>query len=441
LFALSITIFAWVALSATNLFSRAAIKFVSEAEDWHVVGATILRLYLAAGLISALLVWLLAGPAAALLGEPRLTFYLRLFTVELVVFSLAEAHRTILIGIGRFRKRALISAIRWPARLLLIMIFVEMGLSVSGAILGSLGATLIELALYRRYVRPVFFASARFPARKLWDYALPLFLFGLSMRLFEKLDLFALKALGGTAADAGFYSAAQNFAIIPALFAAAFSPFLLSTLGRLRTSGQERAACKMGRDAMRVAFGMLPFAGLVAGASREIVVLLLGQGFAATAPILALLFFGGVAMAMIAIATVMMIAADRPQGPVMLACPMLLLSLGANVLLIPRFGAVGAASVTTGLAAFGALAGASAVCVWWRIVPPLATGLRALVLCILVYVAASLWPAPGLLLILKLAILSLLILPGFRLLGEFSASENASLRSLFRPGVLFGVRG
>jgi O-antigen/teichoic acid export membrane protein len=439
LFALSISLFAWVAIGATNLFSRAAIKFVSEAEDWRAVGATVLRLHLAAGLISALLIWFLAIPTANLLSEPRLRFYLRLFTIELVVYSLVEAHRTILIGIGRFRKRALISALRWPARLLLIIAFVQMGLSVSGAILGSLGATSIELVLYRLYVRPGFSNPSRFPATKLFGYALPLFFFGLSMRLFERLDLFALKALGSTATDVGFYAAAQNLAMVPGLFAAVFSPFLLSTLGRLRKSAQERAACKMSRDAMRVVFGMLPFAGLVAGAASEIVGLLLGQRYAATAPILALLFFSGVAMVMIAIATVMMIAADRLRGPFMLSCPMLLLSLGADILLIPRFGAIGAATVTTGFAALGAVASTTAACVWCGIAPPLATGLRGLILCILAYAAASLWPASGLLLIPKLALLSALILLGFRLLGEFSAGESASLRSLCHPRALFGI--
>ena len=184
LFTLAAMLTTWIAQSAASLFSRTTIKFVSKAEDWRPVGTTVLRVYLACGLSTALLLWGTAEPIAALFGEPKLPIYLQLFAADLVLFSLVQAPRGILIGAGQFRKRAIASAIRWPVRLLLIILLVEMGLSVSGAILGSVGATLVELAVCRFYVRPTLFSASAFPVRKLWSYATLLLLYALSVRLF-----------------------------------------------------------------------------------------------------------------------------------------------------------------------------------------------------------------------------------------------------------------
>ncbi|HAJ61469.1 MAG TPA: teichoic acid transporter, partial [Cyanobacteria bacterium UBA8543] len=232
IFTLAATIIAWIGWSLTSIFTRATIKFVGETEDWQAVGTTVLRLHLWVGGGAMLLIWLLADGVAMVLSEEAIAFYLRLFALDIPLFCLAYAHRSILVGVGKFSSRAIATALRWIARLLLILLLVEMGLSISGAILGSVGASLVELAICRFYIRPSLFSPSNFPAAKLWDYGVPLFLFALSMRLYEKLDLFALKILGGTAAEAGFYGAAQNLSLIPGIFSLAFAPLLLSTLTR-----------------------------------------------------------------------------------------------------------------------------------------------------------------------------------------------------------------
>lgn len=99
------------------------------------------------------------------------------------------------------------------------------------------------------------------------------------MRLYEKLDLMALKILGGTAAQAGFYGAAQNLAIIPAIFSLSFAPPLLSTLTRTIQAQDSEQAKNIARDGMRAVILMLPFAGLTAGAAPEIVKLVLELNF------------------------------------------------------------------------------------------------------------------------------------------------------------------
>lgn len=430
LFTLAAILVAWVEWSIASIFARATIKFIAEAEDWRPVGATVIRLHLAASAGAALLLWLLAVPIAMLLSEPVLATYLRLFAFNIPLFSLAHVHRNILVGIGGFRERALASASHWIARLLLIVVLVELGLSVPGAILGSIGASLVELVIGRLYIRPSLFLRTAFPVRQLWSYAAPLFLFGLSLRLFDKLDLLALKVLGGTAEQAGIYGAAQNVSLVPSIFALSFSPLLLSTLSRTLRAGDDRRAREMGRDAMRVVIGLLSFAGMTAGAASEIVGLIFGPKFLPAAPLLALLGFGALAMVMISVATTILTAAGKPGWTFALTGPLVPLAVTGHLLLIPRLGAVGASLVTTLFAGLGALATVWAVYRIWRILPPAATLLRSVLVCGLAYVVAALWPAPGVLLLLKLPVIGLVIGLSFLLLGEFSPREIAMARAI-----------
>lgn len=431
LFVLTTTLVAWVQWSVVSIFSRSTIKFVGESEDWQPVATVVVRLHFWVATGSALLLWLGAEPVAQFLKEPSLTGYLRLLAFDIPLFSLAYAHRGILTGLGRFKARAAITAGRLLTRLVLIVLLVELGWSVEGALLGGMGASLIELAVARHHLRLAWFMSSTFAVRRLWDYGLPLFLYALALRLYEKLDLFSLKGLGGTAAQAGIYGAALNLSLIPGLFALSFSPLLLATLTRQLHRQEGAAARATARNAMRLILGLLPVAGLIAGAAPELLSWLFGPSFAIGGPVLAFLVFGAVALALISVATVILTAAGKPGWTFALAGPMVPVALGLYLFTIPRWGPPGAALTSAGVAGLGALAAVLAVHRLWGILPPPATLARSVLLGALAYALAA-WPVADWLLVLKLSLIGALIPPGYLLLGEFSGNERAAFGTLLR---------
>jgi O-antigen/teichoic acid export membrane protein len=429
LYTLAAVLIAWIEWTIRAVFTAAAIRCVGETDDWRPVGARILGLYLAAGTGAAVLVVLLAGPIAELLGEPGLVPYLRLFALEIPIFCLAQAHRNILVGIGSFRQQALASATRWTAKMLLIVILVELGLSIWGAILGSMGATLAEFAVCRYAVRPPLFSRTPFPLGRLWGIAGPLFLFTLSIRLYDKMDLFFLKSLGYTAADAGIYGAAQNLAVVPAVLVFPFASLLLSTLSRQLRAGEDRQAHALARNALRGVIVLVPFACLVAGSADETVGLVYGEAFLPAAPLLAVLLFAALALVMLSLAAAILTAAGKPLWTFGMVGPLLPLAVGGHLVLIPRLGPLGAALVTTVVAGLGALGMLLAIRRTWGVFPPLPTLLRSMFLSVLAYTLTMLWPAPGFLLPLKLTLLGLVVVLGFYLLREWSADEIGLVRS------------
>lgn len=435
LFTLAATLVAWLEWTITSVFARATYKCIGEVSDWRPVGTMVLRLHLVVSAACAVLLVALAGPIAALLGEPALAGYLRLFAVDIPILSLAHAHRNILIGTGGFRQRAWLSAARWTVRLMLIVALVALaGFSINGAILATIGASVIELDLARWFIRPALFGPSDFPVRRLWVAAVPLFLCALALRVIDKLDLFMLKTLGATAAQAGVYGVAQNLTIVPAIFSMSFAPLLLSTLTRLLRDGQEQHARAMARDAMRLVLLLLPLAGLSAGAASEIVQLIAGPDFAPAGPLLAVLIFEALTGTLLSVANAILTAAGNANWTFIIAWPLVPLALIGHLLMIPRFGALGAAVVTTGLTTCGMVAAVGAVWRQWRVTLPVASAARSVVLCAMAYTLAAWWPTGGSLLVVKLSAVSTLVMVGFMVSGEFNRREVALAWSLV-PGL------
>lgn len=441
LFTLAATVVAFLSWVLPSALGRASIQAVGKSEDWEPVASTLLRVFLAAGLASALGLAAVAYPLSTLFGEPVLTGYLLLFSVELLLFSAVHVHKAILVGVGNYKARARVTAARWFSRMVLIVVFVELGFSVPGAIIGSAAALMVEFVACRMYVRPRLNHAHRVSATQFLGGAAPFMVFGICMRLFDRVDLFALKALGADASAAGYYGAAQNLAIAPSLFALSFAPLLLSSLTRLqRVEGREEEAKVLARNALRFTLVAFPFAAVGVALAPEITRTIFGDGFSPTAPLLARLLFSSVAQMVIAVATIVVIAAGHARWTSAISAAMLVLALLGLSVAIPRFGAIGAATVTAGVATLGAVAAIGASWFAWSVYPPPASLVRSAVVVVLAYSAASRCSREGIALALMLLAFALAIPAAFVALGELRAPERRALRAWLRLGTTEATR-
>ena len=430
-YALAIVLVVWLELALTAIFSKTNIRFVSEASDWRPVGAAALRLHLGIGLVATAAVWLFADWIAVALDDPVLATYLRVFAIDIPFFFVSRVHRNILIGLGHFGRRAIASTARWISRLILIILLVEWGFSVNGALLGGVGASVVELIVVRIYVRPKLLLPG-FPISRLVHTSMLLVLFEISMRLFYRLDLLSLKFLGGTSADAGVYAAAQNLTLGPGMLGVVFAAVLLPTVTQLLRDGHDQEVRKLERNALRGAIGLLPFAGLIAGASTEIVALVFGSEYALAAPVLSLLIFSAIAHATISAAAAILVAESKFAWTALLAPPMLVLAIIGYLTVIPIAHLAGAAGVTLAATVYGATVTMLLLRILCGVRVPIGTALRTTVLCCAAYAAADAWSTDGFWVLAKLTVIAGLIVAGFFLLGEFSAADRTALRRIMR---------
>ena len=418
-YTLAVTFVLWLEWGFSAPFARAAVRLVGGAAEWGPMAALVVRVQFVVGVLTALALWLTAPIVARTLDEPALSSLLRLFSLDLPLFALAQAHQQVLIALGHFRVRALLSAARWIVRLALIAAAVAFGLSVRGIVMAVVSTTAIEVALARRFVRPQLFGRVEVPVRQMFDYAVPLLLSALCLRVFDRIDVVLLKFFGRTSAEVGMYGAAQNLTLVTGLFSLSFSPILLSTLAQAVRAGDMTHARQIARDSMKIGLLLLPVAAIVAASARDIVAFVFGTQYLASTAVFQWLIFAGVASVTISIVVAVLTGGSRPFWTLYAVAPLPVIAIIAHTWAIPRFGPVGAAMVTTLCGCGGAMFGVVAVYRLWQVTPPATSALRSVILAAAGALAASSWPSPGVLVIVKLAVLGLGVLVLLLVSGEF----------------------
>jgi O-antigen/teichoic acid export membrane protein len=317
------------------------------------------------------------------------------------------------------------------ARLALVVLFVWLGAGVLGAVAGSVAAAAVELLLCLTLLR-VSPLGGGLSARRLLAGAPSLFTSAMSLRLFNRLDLFLLKTLGGSVAQAGLYGAAQSVAALPNLVGLSFTPLLMSRLTRMSRRGEGAGARALLGDALRSVVCLAPLAGAVAGGARGIARLVFGEGYAAAAAPLALLAAGAFFLLLLSVATSALTAADRPGLVLSITAPTVVLAGAGHLIFIPRAGLPGAAAVTCFVSALGAAAGLWAIYKVWGVPPPAATLCRSAIITGLAFAAARMWPASGLALLAQMAAITALAALAFVASGELSRRESAAAKAALK---------
>jgi len=279
LFAVAVTIVAWIELIIEICFTGTSVKFIAESDNWKTVAAKFVQIQFMVGLAAAGLLVFFAPYLAIWLKAVELSGYLRLYSLDIPIYAVVCLHRSILIGRGQFSRRAFLSAVLWLSRMMFIIIFVGFRPTVTAAIMASVATSIVLLLVARGFVKPAFFQRTKFPTRKIWGYAWPLFFYTVGMNLFNRIDLLFIKAQSGLPEIAGFYGAAKNLTIVPMLLGGSLSPLLLAKLTHMFKNKQTDEALNMVRYSMRFIICLLPFAGMSAGIANEIVTALYGDLF------------------------------------------------------------------------------------------------------------------------------------------------------------------
>ena len=234
---LSVTFAGWSVGILLALFGRAIVLVVRRATDWQGAAATIFRRQLAASILVLAGVLLSADRIADAWQAPGLAAELRLMAFEIPFASSALVLRQILIARGRFRQRAFGGAVRWLVRMCLVVLLVELGFGVRGAIAGLVMTAAIDLGLGWLFTAIPLRNTSRVGWREFAGLAMPMFLTAISLRTFERIDLFALQTLGADAAQTALYGAAQNLALTPVWLAQSMLSLSLSSVAQLVIAG------------------------------------------------------------------------------------------------------------------------------------------------------------------------------------------------------------
>jgi O-antigen/teichoic acid export membrane protein len=215
----------------------------------------------------------------------------------------------------------------------------------------------------------------------------------------------------------------------------AFSPLLLATLTRMVRRADIDAARALGRDALRAVVLGTPVLALLAGSAGEIVRLVYGTAFDPAAHLAWPFLLAASGTAVVAVTSAVLTAAGHARAMGRAAWPILPTALLGYALVVPRSGAMGAALVTCAATLLGAGLSLLSAHLLWRVGPPMASCLRAVVVSVPAYLLATLWHAPGVWWFVKAASGIVAVALAYVLLGELTAPERHRLLQGVRRAV------
>lgn len=431
IFTLATVIIVWTERLIASTFNGASIALLSQEDEWRSVATALVRTCFFVSATVSIFLWWFATDIASILGEPKLGTLLAVFVLDIPIYVLARACRNIMTGIGQFKTRGRVSAVYWIGRLIFIVLLVQIGFGIQGAIIGTILASLAELVLSMAYLRISVLKKSAYSGTRLWKQSGSLLLFGLVQNSRSISALTVLKILGGTAEQVGYYGGMQNLIRLPALAFATLSSTFLATIRRIISTGSDLHRAKhLSEQALRFVVLLLPYSGLILGTLSEIIWVVFGIEYLPAAPIGVWLAFGVVPLGLVSINMAILIAAGKSGWPLMVAGPLLPAAIVAHLYMVPINGPLGTAQVVTMSFVVGAIVTGILVFRLWSVVPPMKTCIRSILVCGIAYYTALSWPVEGISVFLKLSGLGGLVLLLFGLMGEFSRKEISLVWSL-----------
>jgi len=360
LFAVVVSVVVWWELSLGALFRQATERAVAAADDeWRAVAGSAVRSALIISALSAATCYAVAPWMAKALGDARLADYIRLMSLDIPLWVLWATWTSVLNGRRLYGRRSISAIAYWSAKAILMCGLVALGLSVRGALIGSIGASAVGLLVawgYAGFRLP----SARFPRRELLAFGLPLMGVALVDHVMLSMDLWFVKAIVPDPGAAGLYGigkyAFQAAALLPlAVCGAAFPTMTKAVETRNQTSLreliQQASRFVVLLDALLIA--------IMASSGREIVRLIFGDAYVASWSAVAILIAGAALFGLRLVATNALAAGGRPGLILGALAPMVPLNIALNYLLVPAYGLVGGSVATVATLLVGAAA------IWW----------------------------------------------------------------------------
>jgi O-antigen/teichoic acid export membrane protein len=341
-----VTAYAWTGLGVILMELGTPLWTVQEGSRRHGRLPELLGSALAINLVTFLVLYAALAVAVGVFpGNPVLSFLLILLPYGLIL----TAHAELAAVYASYQTMHVTSLFQGLAPVVILMVYAiysagELTLNEVG-LAYVIGGTLVTVAWFAytfRRLRPrVSVQSVRETLRSSYQYALS----GILGQVYYKADVVMLSALAGLR-EAGIYAAAFKLVElvykVAVLLARVFAPALF------KASDESDSTFRVFASLMT---RFLAFAGLLAGVvtfvlAEELIMLMFGESYSDSVPILQI--FGGVmaAKCMLISSQLLLSTIDLHFQRVANLAITVVVHIGLNAALIPKFGALGAAWAT-----------------------------------------------------------------------------------------------
>lgn len=361
LYALGMTVFNIVVLFAPLGMETSVMKFVSQqagSDGMASVRKTILSgVGVAAGfgLLLALALALSSDLLArTLFGKPELSPALLLLALGVPLVAVSAVVLSSMQALGQIRTMALIrNGLEPTGKFFLAAIAVSMGFGLAGVLGALLTVFIVSLVISVRYLRKL--TDFRFERRivpggletkALLAFSLPLVISNLFAIVAPRSDMLTLGAYLASQ-DVAVYAVASQTAAVLALILSAFESAITPTIGGLLARQQVGRLTEVSKASARWAMTLSLFVFVQLALFAGEILRLFGPTFESGALCLVILAAGHLIGSSAVSSVGIILMSGRSRAIMFTSIVVGLVLISANLLLVPRFGIVGAAWVTS----------------------------------------------------------------------------------------------
>ncbi|MDP2974354.1 MAG: polysaccharide biosynthesis C-terminal domain-containing protein, partial [Candidatus Diapherotrites archaeon] len=304
--------------------------------------------------------------------------------------------------------------------------------AIAGFVLASFVSMLAGFFLTRGKTQQ---KAAAFNYGKFAAFMAPIFLFSIILDLLISIDLFAVKALSGEQSGllAGYYAAAATIAkIFPMVISAiAFAVFpLVSAATSQRNLQKTRFYIS---NTMRYCLLIIaPVAFLFASTPAELISLIYAEKYLPGAAPLPILCFAFAIYTLFIVEATIIAAANRPRTAMAISIAALSASAVLNALLVPTMLLAGAALATLAGSTVGLILAGIFILHKFKTLVSAKSVLKITAGSLLIYFISFSWPAAGLLLVAKYAVLLLIYALALLLLRDLTKRDLRVFLNMIR---------
>ncbi len=444
LFVVIISVLVWVELATTSGLPTGVGKRISEnegkTEELLSLG---LRIQLVLSLSLIAIVFLSAPLFSFFLKDPKLTFYLRLASVDVPFMGLLVLYWNVLGGLRAFGRRAIGIIVYCVFKTTIILVLVIFEFSIAGALIGNIVASIVAFLAASQFLLPPKKdysttevsekgSELRPEGHRVVTFAIPYTIYYFSYNLLIILDLLLVKSLLKDSTVTGYYASAHSVAKIPYFVFYAFSATLLPLLSNSISHRDRELTLSYIKRSLRFLLMLLvPCILLVSETSGGLISLIYSRAYAQAAPVLSILVFGFGFLSVFLTLNTMLIANNQTKRVLLITLSLIPLSLFLNFKLIPIHGIQGAAIATTVTTAVGAVVTSMFVYESFRTLTEIKSSVRILISGMIVFFVSKSIRLEGTLIIWKYAIAVPLYFALLYLLREITSDEIDRIRFYF----------
>jgi stage V sporulation protein B len=401
-----ISIITIINLVQSSGIPQSASRMISKKPlDSHQILNNAFTLQMLSAITLSLLLIIFARPLATLFKDSSLYDLIRLSAITLPFYGIYSIYYGYYNGLHLFKQQAVINISYSIGKISGIVILAYL-YGLKGAIIGFALSSVFTFAFIRGGFPKIVLNSN---GAELLKYSLPLIGSAAGLTLFLTLDLLFIKGLLNSSKLAGFYSAAQNIAIIPFLGLSAFSSMIFPTISKKIEEGNLVGTQKSIESSLRyLLILLLPLASLIIGNSNNIIDLFYGQAYISASHALVWLTCAYALLTVFSFLANVLNGSGNAQFSWIFAAVGILFASISYLILIPLYDLVGAA-IGTGIGSiFATLFTYFYVYKFFKVSIPIITILKLAIASLIIILLSILAQVSGPLLILWFVFMSII---------------------------------